>query len=367
MDSFSKLRGPRQDAGEVHMLHASRSSALSLVALVGACGAPIESDRSRLELTPESATIYTHAPVKLTALLRGVPAPPPVHWATLDPLIAVVDDTGLVYGQQPGNARVQAMAGGLSGTSNVTVLADYVAPTIDEATVLPPGDVIDVSAGAVSVTAMLTVRDAESGIRFAYARWEDFEPPAIGNPIRCEPAEPISGSQADGTWRCDFTFNEYTTPGTWTLRLGARDVSGNERKAQSVRKIVTGSRSDGTAPTLIGLTLSRAVVDAASADTQFTAVMTVHDEGVGPGWVHVIWVNQDGRTVHVCALTDRPLVPANGTAERRCVVSVPSNTPPGHWTVNEIVIYDVRWNGRHLYTADLRAAGLPTTVTVTTR
>ena len=86
-----------------------------------------------VEVNPVTATVVVGQAVQLTALPRDAGRRPlpgrEVRWSSADPLIATVDDSGLVTTLAAGEAAITATSDGSSGTSTVTVTSERVPPT----------------------------------------------------------------------------------------------------------------------------------------------------------------------------------------------------------------------------------------------
>jgi len=127
---------------------------VSLVAGVGACGdddtSPCET--ATVTVTPATATIDIGATVELTAtaLDASGSACGTVAWLSLDAAVATVNSAGLVTGVAGGDAVISATAGGITGTSTVTVLPADNPPAITMTaptggTTVAPGDVVTIT------------------------------------------------------------------------------------------------------------------------------------------------------------------------------------------------------------------------------
>jgi hypothetical protein len=92
-----------------------------------------------ISVSPSSATIATGLTVQLTASAQPPNSVSSFAWASSNEAIATVTPTGLVTGVSVGPATISATAGGVTGTSIVTVT-----------TTPPPGDPVFVGAGDIA-------------------------------------------------------------------------------------------------------------------------------------------------------------------------------------------------------------------------
>lgn len=335
-----------------------------LVAAVAlSCGDTPTGTGRQLEISAPAVTLYRNATFKLTAVVRGLePAPSVVEWASLDPTVATVNDTGLVHAVAPGDARITATAGPVADTSRVTVRDDRVPPTVSEASISPIGRAVDVSSGAVTVTLSMRARDVESGVRAFRA---SIASPRGGESF-CAADAPISGTSADGVWQCAFVLNQYAEPGDWIIQPAAVDVSGNVTLlSHSAVKTVTGSLPDDVPPTLAALTQTPGSVDVRQQAASIDLRVTLQDEGAGPAEMFVVWADHTGTPIYTCTHQQRVLQAANGSVVKQCSATIPAGSPNGAWTIRSIRFLDLRGNERPLTTAELTAGGFATTVQVT--
>src|SRR5690349_21662143 len=74
-------------------------------------------------VTPSSATIAVNDNVQLTATVSPAKAASGVTWSTSNAGVATVSTSGLVTGVAAGTATIRATAGGVSGSSTITVVS----------------------------------------------------------------------------------------------------------------------------------------------------------------------------------------------------------------------------------------------------
>lgn len=94
-----------------------------------------------VNVTPATATVATGETIQLIAVIldgNGNPVAETVNWATMQPAIATVDQTGLVTGMLAGEAQIVATFSGVGGMAVITVTET--APILNYAYVTTPGD-----------------------------------------------------------------------------------------------------------------------------------------------------------------------------------------------------------------------------------
>ena len=116
-----------------------------------------------LTVTPSSASVYVDGTQRFTAVVTnrsGDTLDVSLAWASDDPGIARVDQTGLVTGVATGAATIRATARGLRGSGSVTV-----SPRPSSAVLVGAGDVASCTSGGDEATALLL--DGIAGTVFA--------------------------------------------------------------------------------------------------------------------------------------------------------------------------------------------------------
>ena len=113
-------------------------------------------------VTPSSATIALNGTVQLTATVSPAKASSSVTWSTSNAAVATVSTNGLVTGVAVGTATIGATAGGVSGSSTITVVSSP--PSSDDPVIVGAGDIASCSSTGDEATA--TLLDNISGTVF---------------------------------------------------------------------------------------------------------------------------------------------------------------------------------------------------------
>ncbi len=100
---------------------------------------------------------------------------------------------------------------------------DQAAPTLDGAAVFAPA-LLDLTPGAGTLVATVPLRDVPAGI----ATVSMYLTNADGEDVLYAAANRVSGTPQAGTWQATFAVPQTTPPGTYTLRVIARDVAFNQ-------------------------------------------------------------------------------------------------------------------------------------------
>ncbi|MEA3246992.1 MAG: Ig-like domain-containing protein [Gemmatimonadota bacterium] len=102
------------------------------VVLAAICGcnndAPLAPDRpiTAVTVSPAATTLMVGQSASLSAAVTGGYGSTTVTWTTSNAAVASVSDSGIVSAKLPGTARITATAGGVSGTTDLTVTAGAV-------------------------------------------------------------------------------------------------------------------------------------------------------------------------------------------------------------------------------------------------
>jgi hypothetical protein len=184
---------------------------------------------------------------------------------------------------------------------------------------------------------------------------------------------PASGSALDGTFQVLIGFPMYSELGTWTVyHVAVYDKVGNYRGYDVPQLqaagfpttfVVTGTQ-DTTAPVLLGFGLFPQQVDTSSAAANVTFSAHVTDDISGVSEVYVDTVSASGKQGQYFSSG----VPVSGDAldgNFQVVLNYPVHSELGTWTVAYVTLHDKAGNYRMYYTADLQAAGFPTTFVIT--
>jgi hypothetical protein len=104
-------------------------------------------------VSPSSATVAVNDNVQLTATVSPAKAATSVTWSTSNAAVATVSASGLVTGVAAGTATIRATAGGVSGSSTITVASSP--PPSDDPVIVGAGDIASCSSTGDEATANL--------------------------------------------------------------------------------------------------------------------------------------------------------------------------------------------------------------------
>jgi hypothetical protein len=104
-------------------------------------------------VSPSSATVAVNDNVQLTATVSPAKAATSVTWSTSNAAVATVSASGLVTGVAAGTATIRATAGGVSGSSTITVASSP--PPSDDPVIVGAGDIASCSFTGDEATANL--------------------------------------------------------------------------------------------------------------------------------------------------------------------------------------------------------------------
>lgn len=340
--------------------HRLRPFTLLLAIALVACVDPAADSAgpgARLSVTASRTEFYKGDDAQLTA----VGASGRVAWTSADTMIATVDSVGLARGVRAGVTRITATAAQGSGGVDLTIREDALRPAVAGFTISPPA--VDLASGPVTMQVTVPASDAESGIG---ALSISFNPPrtplAHFQPFRCGAAALVSGSSADGTWRCTFTLNRYVPAGSWLISAYVYDVAGNMRELGKTFA-VSGSLPDAVPPRLTSVVFGAETRNPSTGRRQVPVSLGVAD---GESGIGVLTMRYAGPTADPAAgeCTNRGNLSAGSlnAGTMRCSLAIPGNHS-GAWRISEVRLIDVRDNIRVYAGTDLAAAGFPTTVT----
>jgi hypothetical protein len=104
-------------------------------------------------VTPSSATIAVNGSVQLSASASPPKAAGTFTWATANPAVATVSQTGLVTGVGAGATTISATTGGTTGTASITVTTTP--PPSGDPVLVGAGDIASCSSSGDEATANL--------------------------------------------------------------------------------------------------------------------------------------------------------------------------------------------------------------------
>jgi hypothetical protein len=104
-------------------------------------------------VSPAAATVAVNGSVQLTATASPAKAASSFTWSTSNAAVATVSTSGLVTGVAAGAATIRATAGGVSGSSTITVTSPP--PPSDDPVIVGAGDIASCSSTGDEATANL--------------------------------------------------------------------------------------------------------------------------------------------------------------------------------------------------------------------
>ena len=275
---------------------------------------------------------------------------------------------GATAGVQTVTARVAGLA---PVTFTATAEADTVAPRLVGYTMSRREVTVDTA--AATITMLLSVVDSGSGTVLASAT---FNSPRNSQHATCHSSGTFrleSGTRRQGVWRCELTIPRQAEAGIWRIsQVSVRDMAGNDRyhnmwqlesAGLPTTLTVASAAADTVAPTLAGLSFTPAAVDVAADSQRVRFSFHVTDAGTGVRSASVTVVSASGGQYRQCF--DAALAAgtrADGTWS--CSLVIPRAAEAGPWTLAHVWVHDAN-NYKDYKPAELRAAGFPTEIAVT--
>jgi hypothetical protein len=167
--------------------------------------------------------------------------------------------------------------------------------------------------------------------------------------------QPVSWSSSDTSIAKVDTTGNVTGVGLGTATVTA--TSGPRTGSVTV----TVSPSDITAPSLVGLAYAPSSV---SASDSVMVTMTASDAGVGVDRLGPVFQSPDG-TQHATCTARAPDSGSRSRGTWSCRLGFGVGAAAGTWTLGWVALFDQAGNYVDVFTPDLQAAGIPTTLEVT--
>ncbi|MBC8085994.1 MAG: hypothetical protein H7Z40_01915, partial [Phycisphaerae bacterium] len=278
----------------------------------------------------------------------------------------------------------------------VNSISDTQAPAVVGIAVAPVG--ADVSLADQPIQIGLQVTDNLSGVTFApctASQSFNFFAVILQSPSRAQfrylsasTFTLIAGTAANGTWSSTVTMPRYSEAGTWTIQsVTVRDCAGNTRFLNQTQLAAAGlqialpvlaSPTDVQAPTLTGLAFSPIAINTSTGNQSVTVQLAISDALSGARFSPTTpqlsffenglqFRSPSGNQVRSAAFfTTFTLIsgtPQNGVWQS--TIFFPQFSEEGTWTIDNVSIKDAARNTRTFTTAQLFAAGFPTTLEVT--
>jgi hypothetical protein len=325
-------------------------------------------------VSPPVPSVGVGEAMPLAATVHGVSGRPlPGHivaWSSSDTSIVTVAADGTVTGVGIGFATVTASSNGRTGSAVVHVgssAGDGVPPTVREFAFSPARVSAD---GTDSVTVDVRLADPGAGVASVSIA---FGSPTAEHGTTCFGLAPLSGTRADGVFRCRIAIRPFSEGGVWRVRhVTMDDQAGNGRVATgeqleaagiSTSLYVRSAEPDVAAPALASLDFAP---DSALADgvDSVTVRMRVTDAGVGVMYAGVRF-NSPSATLTVQCSSVTPTAGTVHDGTYACRLAFPAGAEGGTWRVQSVSAADSLGNTLFLLSSQLREAGFPTQLHVT--
>jgi len=337
--------------------------------------APAPREAGRVDVTPARPYVAAGSTRQMSATVRtgagGVVAGAAVTWGSSDYTVATVDANGLVTAHAAGTVTITATSGARTGFATLTVTegsGDVTPATLGSFSFTPHH--VDVTSGPASVTVTVGIEDAGTG---AGSMSVVFRSPSGANDLSCNTASPSGGTPANAIYQCVITVPQGTEAGIWQVAfIALRDQVDNLTNVQPADLQAAGywtalridSEPDTEGPTLVGLSFAPDEIDITSAAVPVTVTFRATDAGSGVTTASLMFRSPSGTRDVPCSVSGLSGgTPQDGTLQ--CTALFPRGSETGNWEVAFVALRDAADNLRTVQTAEIAAAGLPTTVEVT--
>ncbi|HWD39619.1 MAG TPA: Ig-like domain repeat protein [Fimbriimonas sp.] len=184
----------------------------------------------------------------------------------------------------------------------------------------------------------------------------------------------ISGTATDGVYKTTVTFKRFSEAGTWkvnVVRLNDSVKNQSETLWPTLAEmglpytvVVQGGEVEDTQPPeLLSLSIEPTEVKVGSEDAEVIIRTHVRDEPSGVRFAEVGLISSDGSQA---SATSSALVEGDyRDGFYRAQLSIPAYTKASEWTVNYVQLKDRAGNEKLLRASDLREAGFPYSLQVT--
>jgi trimeric autotransporter adhesin len=281
-------------------------------------------------ITPPTSSLIVGGTVQLSATTKddagNVLTGRSIGWSSSDQTVATVDGNGFVTAKAVGSATITATSETKTATAAITVT---VAPV---ATVAVAPSSVSILQGA---TTQLTATTSDASGRVLTDRT-------------------VTWSSSDQT-KATVDQNGLVTG----VSYGQVTITATSEEKTGSATVKVG---DGTAPVLVGLTLTPNPVDVTSATKTVTATAHVTDAGGSGVAQFAITATAPHGAFADCVDTTRDSgTSSDGTWS--CTLTIPIGAEPGDWKLL-LLVSDAGFASRTYSTAELTAAALPATFNV---
>ncbi len=203
-------------------------------------------------------------------------------------------------------------------------LVDTQPPVVVSASVSPTS--VDVTDADQTVDVEVRLTDDESGVSFVLFY---LDGPGESD-VLAAGATMVSGTALDGLWQGSFLVPQFSTSGTWTLRVYAFDSAFNILDQATGQTVDVVGQSDAAPPTVSGTpTLTPSAVDLSTGPQTVTAQARVLDDVSGVWLVEMsLRRGQDGIGNLATLVSGSAL---DGVWEGS--IEIPENAATGDWTL----------------------------------
>ena len=276
---------------------------------------------------------------------------------------------------QVGNTRslrtADLSAAGFPTSFTQTATGDTTPPTLTSFSFSPT--TVDTSASAQTISITVHLSDDVAGVQ--YGEFSFAGPSNQYLNVFFNASDRTSGTALDGTYQTNLSVPRHTAQGTWTADyFYMRDQVGNTRSLRTADLWAAGfptsftqtATGDTTPPTLTSFSFSPTTVDTSASAQTISITVHLSDDVAGVQYGEFSFAGPSNQYLNVFFnASDR----TSGTAldsTYQTNLSVPRHTAQGTWTADYFYMRDQVGNTRSLRTADLSAAGFPTSMMVGT-
>ncbi len=264
--------------------------------------------------------------------------------------IPVTIPQGTPAGAYSGSVYLQDVARNNATTPGATALTvtqtpDTTAPTLASLTATPATIDITRAGGTVHFAAHIT--DQQSGTTSAQL--------TLTGPQQVTDYVDLgrdTNTNTDDVWTGDYTVQNWTLPGTWTVTAATlTDKAGNTAAVTPPSTTFTVTQTaDTTKPTFAGITLDRTSVDTSDGDRTVQARITAADADSGVASGYVAFVDPTTSQQVDGVFTVDPTATPDPTGTYTADITVPAFTTSGTYALADLQIVDNQGNTLELCT-----------------
>ncbi len=280
----------------------------------------------------------------------------------------------------------QLTAAGFPTSINVISNPDVTPPTLLGLSFSPAS--VNTTSAPQAVTLILNLADSPAGVVFPGGSQLRFDCEIVSPSgkqtqwLSSDEFKLVSGTPQAGSWAGIFTMPQYSEPGTWTIQqLFLQDAANNSENLTgaaitalgfSPTVTVSDSSPDLTPPVLTNFTLAPQVLDTSIGPQTVVASLQATDNPAGVSFAPTAgditffygpFVVNPTNTLTLYTFCNQSAgTPQHGTWQ--CNITMPAFSAAGAWTVSSVNLKDADNNTVSYTTAQLKALGFPTVITV---